>query len=95
MSISLEEYNKVKSDLELYKNLYFNQKLTNCINNIKKINELYDLKIENDSLNHKLEEKYNNCIIEKIKLKNEIEELEKLLNPTEESSKKRKVLSCA
>ena len=91
MSISLEEYNKVKNDLEFYKNLYFNQKLTNCINNVKKINELYDLKMENDSLNYKLKEKYNNCIDEKIRLKNEIEELKKLLNPTEENSKKRKV----
>lgn len=91
MSISLEEYNKVENDLEFYKNLYFNQKLTNCINNVKKINELYDLKMENDSLNYKLEEKYNNCIDEKIRLKNEIEELKKLLNPTEENSKKRKV----
>ncbi|NDH68612.1 MAG: hypothetical protein EBY22_12055, partial [Gammaproteobacteria bacterium] len=62
-----------------------------CINNIKKINELYDLKMENDSLNHKLEEKYNNCIDEKIKLKNEIEELKELLNPTKDNSKKRKV----
>jgi len=91
MSISLEEHNKIKSELEFYKNLYFNQKLVNCINNIKKINELYDLKMENDSLNHKLEEKYNNCIDEKIKLKNEIEELKELLNPTKDNSKKRKV----
>ena len=91
MSISLEEHNKVKNELEFYKNLYFNQKLVNCINNVKKINELYDLKMENDSLNHKLEEKYNNCIDEKIKLKNEIEELKELLNPTKDNSKKRKV----
>ena len=91
MSISLEEHNKIKSELEFYKNLYFNQKLVNCINNIKKINELYDLKMENDSLNHKLEEKYNNCIDEKIKLKKEIEELKELLNPTKDNSKKRKV----
>jgi hypothetical protein len=91
MSISLEEHNKIKNELEFYKNLYFNQKLTNCINNVKKINEIYDLKMENDSLNHKLEEKYNNCIDEKIKLKNEIEELKELLNPTKDNSKKRKV----
>ena len=91
MSISLEEHNKVKNELEFYKNLYFNQKLVNCINNVKKINELYDLKMENDSLNHKLEEKYNNCINEKIRLKNEIEELKELLNPTKDNSKKRKV----
>jgi len=91
MSISLEEYKKVKDDLEFYKNLYFNQKLINCINSVKKINELYDLKIENDSLNYKLEEKYNNCIDEKIRLKNEIEELKKLLNPSDDNSKKRKV----
>ena len=91
MNISLEEHNKVKNELEFYKNLYFNQKLANCINNVKKINELYDLKMENDSLNHKLEEKYNNCIDEKIRLKNEIEELKELLNPTKDSSKKRKV----
>lgn len=91
MSISLEEHNKIKNELEFYKNLYFNQKLTNCINNVKKINEIYDLKMENDSLNHKLEEKYNNCIDEKIRLKNEIQELKELLNPTKDSSKKRKV----
>jgi hypothetical protein len=84
MSISLDDYNKVKSELELYKKLYFDLKISKCLDNI-------NLKMENDSLNKKLEEKYNNCIDEKIKLKNEIEALKELLNPTKDSSKKRRV----
>lgn len=84
MNISLDDYNKVKSELELYKKLYFDLKISNCVNNI-------NLKMENDSLNKKLEEKYNNCIDDKIKLKNEIESLKELLNPTKDSSKKRRV----
>jgi hypothetical protein len=84
MSISLDDYNKVKSELELYKKLYFDLKISKCLENI-------ELKIENDSLNKKLEEKYNNCIDEKIKLKNEIEALKELLNPTKDISKKRRV----
>jgi hypothetical protein len=84
MSISLNDYNKVKSELELYKKLYFDLKISNCLDNI-------ELKMENDLLNKKLEEKYNNCIDDKIKLKNEIEALKELLNPTKDSSKKRRV----
>jgi hypothetical protein len=84
MNISLDDYNKVKSELELYKKLYFDLKISKCLDNI-------ELKIENDSLNKKLEEKYNNCIDDKIKLKNEIEALKELLNPTKDNSKKRKV----
>ena len=84
MSISLDDYNKVKSELELYKKLYFDLKISKCLDNI-------ELKMENDSLNKKLEEKYNNCIDDKIKLKNEIESLKELLNPTKDSSKKRRV----
>jgi len=84
MNISLDDYNKVKSELELYKKLYFDLKISKCLDNI-------NLKMENDSLNKKLEEKYNNCIDDKIKLKNEIEALKELLNPTKDSSKKRRV----
>jgi FtsZ-binding cell division protein ZapB len=84
MNISLDDYNKVKSELELYKKLYFDLKISKCLDNI-------NLKMENDSLNKKLEEKYNNCIDDKIKLKNEIESLKELLNPTKDSSKKRRV----
>jgi hypothetical protein len=84
MSISLDDYNKIKNELELYKKLYFDLKISKCLENI-------ELKMENDSLNKKLEEKYNNCIDEKIKLKNEIEALKELLNPTKDSSKKRRV----
>ena len=91
MNISLDDYNKVKSELELYKKLYFDLKISNCLNNIKIVKEIYDLKRDNDSLNKKLEEKYNNCIDDKIKLKNEVEALKELLNLTEENSKKRRV----
>jgi hypothetical protein len=91
MNISLDDYNKVKSELELYKKLYFDLKISNCVNNIKIVKDVYELKMENDSLNKKLEEKYNNCIDDKIKLKNEIEALKELLNPTKDSSKKRRV----
>jgi len=91
MNISSEDYNKIKNELELYKKLYVDIKISNCINNIKIIKDVYDLKVENDLLNKKLEEKYNNCIDDKIKLKNEIEELKKLLNPTVDNLKRKKV----
>ena len=94
MSISSQDYEKVKSELELYKKLYFDLKISNCVNNIKIVKDLYDLKRENDSLNDKLQEKYKNCIDDKIKLKNEIEALKELLNPTKDNSKKRKVTIC-
>ncbi len=75
-----------------------NKKLKIKLKNINDFNTnkqrykiLLELRAENDDLKRKLEEKYDNCMKEKQSLKDEIEELKKLLEGGNES-KRRKIV---
>jgi hypothetical protein len=91
LSIENEELKK-RIDVLLDENKKLKIKYENIINfysNKYKYKVLTDLKIENDSLQKKLEEKYDNCMKEKQALKDEIKELIDLLDTTRESKRKK------
>jgi predicted RNase H-like nuclease (RuvC/YqgF family) len=82
-----EELQK-RIDILLDENKKLKIKYENIINKYK-YKVLTELKIENDNLHKKLEEKYDNCMIEKQALKDEIKELLDLLDCTRESKRKK------
>jgi predicted RNase H-like nuclease (RuvC/YqgF family) len=84
-----------KENKEL-KQKYENYRTRVCMNNVKKVTQIYDLTKENEILRKELEKKYENCIMEKQQLKKEIEDLKKLLSGnTENVGTKRKRIECA
>jgi regulator of replication initiation timing len=80
IDILIDENKKLKIKYENIINFYSNK---------YKYKVLTELKIENDNLQKKLEEKYDNCMIEKQALKDEIKELLDLLDCTRESKRKK------
>lgn len=79
----LEEENLVLKDkYNKYKNRVFS-------NNVKKIYQIFDLQEENEKLRKQLEEKYENCLLEKQNLKEEINELNKLLSNNHDQKRKK------
>jgi hypothetical protein len=101
MSLNLAEEN-IKLNSYIDQLLDENKKLKNIIKNnedylIKRkeynISKIYiNLKDDNDHLKKELDKKNDNCIKEKQALRNEIEDLKKLLNG-EHEHKKRKTIS--
>lgn len=91
LSSENEELQK-KIDVLLDENKKLKIKYDNIINfhsNKYKYKLLTELKVENDNLHKKLEEKYDNCMKEKQALKDEIKELIKLLDCSYESKRKK------
>jgi len=60
-------------------NAHHEYKTKVCLNNYKRIMEMHELKDENKDLKEKLQKEYNECILEKKKLMNEIEHIKKIL----------------
>jgi len=71
-----------------------------CLNNYNKIMEIHKLKDENKSLQEKLDQEYNECILEKKKLMEEIDHIKKILTEfidgfkNDENSNKRQRIDC-
>jgi hypothetical protein len=81
-------------------NAHHDYKTRVCLNNYKKIMEMHKLRDENKSLQEKLQKEYNECILEKKKLMEEIDHIKKILTEFidgfkyEENSNKRARVDC-
>jgi hypothetical protein len=77
---SLSQENKRLLELIGKQNNYHHEYKTKvCINNYKRIMEMHELKDENKDLKEKLQKEYNECILEKKKLMDEIDHIKKIL----------------
>jgi len=90
------EVEKLKKEnailLDENKKLKIKLKNINDFNTNKQRYKIFlELKAENDDLKKKLEDKYSNCMKEKQALKDEIEELKKLLEGGHESKRRKTV----
>ena len=70
-----------------------------CVNNYNRIMEMHKLKDENKSLKEKLDKEYNECILEKKKLMDEIDHIKKILTEfidgyknDEQSNKRQRII---
>ena len=98
---SLTQENKRLLDLiAKQNNAHHDYKTRVCLNNYKKIMEAHELRDENKSLKEKLQKEYNECVIEKKKLIEEIDHIKKILTEfiegykNDENSNKRQRIDC-
>ena len=84
---------QLKKENKELKEKYENYRTRVCMNNVKKVTQIFELNKENEELRKELEKKYDNCIMEKQLLKKEIEDLKKI--KSDNVGTKRRRVECA
>jgi hypothetical protein len=94
-----KENNRLLELITKQNNAHHDYKTRVCFSNHKRLMEIQDLKNKNKSLLEKVDKEYNECILEKKKLMDEIEHIKKILldfidEQKDEQSKKRQRIEC-
>ena len=95
-----KENNRLLELITKQNNYHHDYKTRVCLSNYKKIMDMHELKDENKSLKDQLDKEYNECILEKKRLMEEIDHIKKILTDfidgfkSEEQSNKRQRIDC-